>query len=128
MGNLTEEQRKKIQELRKSAGIEEKSKLLQEQRKALREMLTDRNVAEATVISQGDKVNQLLAEVNTARLKMMLATRGILTDEQLKNFHEGMERLGQNRKENFKHRREEFKKRFTAQGASGDRPGAEPRN
>lgn len=79
---LTDEQKRKLRELRKKSTVSEKRKTWMSEKKLLNEMIRNKSTEKPTIQKQLDTLNKVQAELNKERVEKLIEIRNILTDEQ----------------------------------------------
>ena len=110
--DLTDEQEKKIAEIREQKGkeLDEKRKAVREAQEALHEAM-GKDADEAALRSLFAKVQSAKADKASTRFEMALAIRAVMTPEQRAKFHELKSKKSEWHKEKRKSRKEKRKAR-----------------
>ena len=108
--NLTDEQKQVLKDYKKSKMKVQKMMLQAKlERMELNELLAEDKISESKIMSQLDKVNKSIADLNSFRVKNMLSLKKTLSPEQ-------MHKLRQVARKKFKDRVGEFRQEGHAKG------------
>lgn len=97
---LTDEQRQKLQDLRKSSKLKEMRETLTQEKSKLKEIILKDGSSEGDIMAQLEKVSSAQSNLNKTRVKNVIAFKKILSPDQFDKIQKRM----QERRENMRER------------------------